>query len=293
MAVQTLEHVSKATSKPVTATLSLHKRRANQIAIAVLSVFTVMGLFPYIFMLLTSVKNNAQFFDSYWLPALPFHFENFGIAWARLQGYVLNSIVIAVVSVLGVLLIGSVCAYVFAQHQFPGRNMLYTLMISLIMVPSISSLIPLFVLMRDLKWLNTYLVLIVPYIATGCVLATFLMRTYFEQIQEDIFEAARLDGASSGQIYLKILLPLSRPIIGTVSMLTAINIWNDYFWPLLTITDNRLRTLTIGLAFFQGQVVTEWGPLFAGYTLVSIPTLLLFVFASRYFVAGLQASSGG
>jgi ABC-type glycerol-3-phosphate transport system permease component len=199
---------------------------------------------------------------------------------------------VAIASTVGVIILSSISAFALSRSFLPGRQFLFLLITVLMMVPGIASLIPLFVMVHDFGWLNTYLALIVPYTAGGLVLGTFLMRAFIEQINRELFEAAQIDGASQRQIYFRLVLPLSGPIIGTISILTLINVWNDYFWPLLTITDDRLRTITIGLAFLQGQYTTNWGPLFAGYVLASLPLLILFTFASRYFIAGIQATGG-
>jgi len=267
--------------------------RRDLLAGSILSVLVVVSLFPYLFMLIGSLKDNTQFYHSYWSLALPFHWENYVLAWNSIKGYMLNSLIAAGASLLGVLLLGSISAFVFARYRFPGREFLFTLIVCLLMVPSISSLVPLFILIRTLGLVNTRFALILPYVAGGIVLATFLMRTFFQQIPDELFEAAHIDGASGVQMYWRITLPLSGPIIGTIALLTLINIWNDYFWPLVTITDDSLRTVTTGLAFLQGQYITLWGPLFAGYVVASIPLLVIFSLASRYFIAGLGGAVGG
>jgi ABC-type glycerol-3-phosphate transport system permease component len=161
------------------------------------------------------------------------------------------------------------------------------------MVPSIASLIPLFLMMRDFHLLNTFAVLILPQIATGAVLGTVLMKTYIEGIPQTIFDAAQIDGAGPVRLFRSVMLPLSLPVIGTVSLVTVQGVWNDFFWPLLTVSDNSLRTVSVGLLFFQGQTATDFGPMFAGYLLASVPLLILFVFFSRYFLAGVQGGLPG
>ena len=267
--------------------------RTDLIAGSILGVLVLVSLFPYLFMLVGSLKDNTQFYHSYWSLSLPFHWENYAQAWSSIRGYLLNSLVAAGASLLGVLVLGSISAFVFARYRFPGREFLFTLIVCLLMVPSISSQVPLFILIRNLGLVNTRLALILPYIAGGVVLATFLMRTFFQQIPDELFEAAHIDGAGGLQMYWRITLPLSGPIIGTIALLTLINVWNDYFWPLVTITDDSLRTVTTGLAFLQGQYITLWGPLFAGYVVASLPLLILFSLASRYFIAGLGGAVGG
>lgn len=268
------------------------RRRADVIAASILTLLVLWGLFPYLFMLISSLKDNFQFYHNYWSLVLPFHFENYAVAWSHISGYMLNSLLVAIASTLGVILLSSISAFALSRPFLIGRQFLFIMIAALMMVPSIASLIPLFVMVHDFGWLNTYLVLIIPYIAGGTVLGTFLMKAFIEQMTKELFEAAQLDGASNIQLYLRLILPLSGPIIGSITIITLINVWNDYFWPLLTVTDDQLRTVAIGLAFLQGQYVTNWGPLFAGYVLASLPLLLIFTFASRYFIAGIQATGG-
>lgn len=258
-----------------------------------LSLFAFLGLFPYLFMIVASWKDNAQFYRSYWVPSLPLHLHNYGVAWSQIRGYLLNTVIVAGASVLGAVLLSTITAFVFARYRFLGRNTLFALIAVLLMVPGIATLIPLFVLVHNLGLLNTRWVLILPYITNGTILGTVLVRVFIQQLPDEIFDAARVDGAGGVRVYRHIVMPLALPIVGTVAILTAIGVWNDYFWPVVTITNNSLRTIPIGLAFFSGQNVTQWGPLFAGYTLASLPLLALFVFAARYFLTGLQGGVRG
>ncbi|SEE97497.1 carbohydrate ABC transporter permease [Ruania alba] len=258
-----------------------------------LSVLVFVSMFPFLFVLGTSVKDNLQFSESYWVPTLPFHFENYATAWQQIQPYMIASIVVAALSIAGIILLSLVAGFIIARYSFPGRRFFFALIASLMMVPNITSLIPLFVMMRDLELLNTYAVLIIPQIANGVVIGTILMKTFIEGIPQELFDAARVDGAGSSRLFASIMLPLSLPVIGTVSLITINGVWNDFFWPLLTITEDNLRTVSVGLLFFNGQSGTEYGPMFAGYLLASLPLLLLFVFLSKYFLAGVQGGLPG
>jgi len=258
-----------------------------------LIVLVFASLAPYLFMIVTSLKDNEQYYENFWAPAFPLHWENYATAWHQVQPYLIASLVVAAVSLVGIIAISLVAAFVFARFRFPGRNALFVLIAALMMVPSIASLIPLFVMMRDIDLLNTYWVLIIPHIATGAVLGTILMRTFIASIPQTVFDAAQIDGASTPRIFFSIMLPLSLPVVGTVALVTVQSVWNDFFWPLLTITDNSLRTVSVGLLFFQGQSGTAYGPLFAGYLVASIPLVLLFVVFSKYFLAGIQGGVAG
>jgi multiple sugar transport system permease protein len=239
-------------------------------------------------MLVTSLKDNNQFFHSYLYPALPFHFGNYVAAWNELEPYFLTSAIVAISTIVGSIILGSGAAFVFARFDFFGRTFLFILIAILLAVPSVTTLIPLFLFMRDLGLLNTRLVLILPYIAGSTILTVVIMRTFVEQLPAELFEASQLDGAGGFRMYWNMMLPLSLPIIGTVTLLSIVGVWNDYFWPLLTITQNNLRTVPVGLTYFQGQNSTAYGPLFAGYTIASVPLLVFFTFLSKWLLTGIE-----
>lgn len=270
------------------------QHRLKQLRIAMvhgsLALMIAVGIFPHTFMLISSFKTAEQFNESYWLPAFPLSFDNYVLAWEQISRYMLNTIVVAAFVIVGVLLLGTVTSFVLGRLDIRGRLVMFGAISILMMVPGIAMLIPLFILSRDLGLLNSLWVLIIPGIAHGLVLATVLIRTYVTQMPREIFYAAVVDGATAPRIYWNIMVPLARPMIGTVALLTVISTWNDFFWPLLTINNDELRVVSIGLAFFQGQNATSYGPLFAGYIIASIPLLVLFTFFSKYFLGGL---SGG
>ncbi|MFC7620355.1 carbohydrate ABC transporter permease [Microlunatus sp. GCM10028923] len=266
---------------------------AQAAVITALSVLVLIGLFPFLFMLMTSFKTDEQFTTSYWVPTWPLELGNYAAAWEQIDGYFVTSLTVAGLSIVGTIALASVSGFLFARYSFYGRKFLFGMVAALMMVPSISSLIPLFVLMRNLRLLDTLPVLVLPQIAGSVVLATILMKTFVEQIPQELFDAAQVDGAGGVRLFFSIMLPLSLPVIGTVSLITVIGVWGEFFWPLLVITDDSLRTIPVGLSFFQGQNATRWGPLFAGYTLASLPLLLIFTFLSKWFLAGIQGGIPG
>ena len=259
----------------------------------VLVIFAAVALGPYLFMVVTSFKTNQQFAENFWQISFPLHFENYGVAWNQVAPYLFNSILVSLVSIVAILVIASISGFTLARYRFAGKTLIFGAVLVLMMVPGIASLIPLFILMKDLGLLNTYVALVVPYTAGGVVLGTILMKNFVEGIPQTIFDAARVDGASAVRIYRSIMLPLSLPVLGTISLVTVSAVWNDFFWPLLVITDNQLRTVSVGLQFFQGQNATDWGPLMAGYLIGSLPLVVLFTFLSKYFLAGVQGGIGG
>lgn len=287
-AVRTAEW-STAVARSAAVVRRRHRTPTSQwVAGVLLSILVFVGLFPFLFMFVASFKTNQQFYSSYWAPAWPLHLGNYGRAWRQIQPYFITTVLVALGAIVGTLLLATTAGFVFARYSFPGRKLLFALVAALLMVPSIASLIPLFVLMQDLGLLNTRTVLVLPQITGNVVLGTILIKTFTEGIPQELFDAARVDGADGVRVFRSVMVPLSLPVLGTVTLITVINVWNDFFWPLLTVTQNNKRTISPGLSFFQGQNVTSFGPLFAGYTLASIPLLLLFTFLSKYFLAGIQ-----
>ncbi len=269
-------------------------RESRQLSLkVVLIVLAAVSLAPYLFMLVTSLKTNQQFADSFWQISFPLHFENYGVAWMQIAPYLINTVIVAVLSLVLILAIASVSGFVLARYRFLGKSFIYGAVLILMMVPSLAKLIPLFIVMKDLGLLNTYVVLVIPYTAGGLVLGTILIRNFVEGIPQSLFDAARIDGASGARMYRSLMLPLSLPVLGTIALLIVSEVWNDYFWPLLVLSDNSLRTVSVGLQFFQGQNVTDYGPLMAGYLLASLPLVILFTFLSKYFLAGVQGGLPG
>jgi ABC-type glycerol-3-phosphate transport system permease component len=278
-------------SEKIRSTRRNTKRRFQQFSIiSILSFLAFVAIFPYMIMVLTSLKNNQQVVDNYWGLPIPAHFENYKSAWNQTKGYFITTFTIVVAVVASVIFLGLMTGFIFARYKFFGRNFLFTMIGVLLMVPSIASLIPLFVLSKNLHLLNTIWVLIVPYIPANAILAVILFKNFMEAMPQELFDAAVVSGANGRQIFRYIAVPLSVPVVGSVLILTMLNVWNDYFWPLLTISNNSLRTISIGISFFQGQNATDYGSLMAGYTLASLPLILCFIFVSKYFLAGI---SGG
>lgn len=258
---------------------------------AVLTLLLFLTFFPFLFEIITSFKDQSQFQHSYWLPSFPLSIENYVVAWATIRVYILNSIRISGISVAGTLAVASLSAYVFARYKFPGCNALFFLVIGLLMIPGILTFIPRFIILKNLGLFNTIWALILPYIAFGQPFAIFVLRTFFASIPEEFVEAARIDGASDIDIFTKIILPLSYAPIAAVGLVEVLDVYNDYLWPLIIISDESLKTAVIGVVRFSGLYVTQYGPLMAGYVLMSLPLILLFAIAMRYFVEGIASGA--
>lgn len=266
----------------------------------------LLSLVPFATMLVMSLKSNAQIFAHFWELPSPPRWDFYTKATEALVGYILNTLIVALFTICGVLALSSLSGYAFARTRFPGREPLYYLIVALMMIPGVLTLIPTFALVKALEFpaftlmgqtfgpfplMNTRLALILPYISGGQVLGIFLCRGFFQSLSEEMFEAARLDGASEFDMYRQIALPLSRPVLATVAITTTLSVYNDYIWPLIVISDNQIQTFSVGVTKFAGEFNLDYGPTLAGYVLGSLPLLLLFAIGMRPFVQGITAGS--
>lgn len=283
-----------------------NRKRLREFALHLPLVFLVLLTFyPFVFLVQTSLKDNPQFFHDFWGIRPPFHWGNYVQAWEAIRQYVLNTAFVTLATVTGTLIVASFSAYTFARHRFPGRELLFYAILSLMMVPGVLTLISAFMWMKRFPFaggndifgeggnglLDSHLALILPGIAGGQVFAIFILRSFIASLPEELFEAARMDGANEWLLFSRIAMPLSKPILGTVAIMGALGTWNDYVWPYIVLPDDSKKTLSVGLAFFRGAYATTYGPLMAGYVLASLPLLILFLLMMRTFIAGLTSGA--
>lgn len=259
-------------------------------------VITILGfisIYPFIFMLISSFKTTEEVLHNFFGLPSSLEYRNYLDAWKEVSPFLLNTIIVSVVTVFGILILSSIDAYIFARFNFPGKEFLFFLILSLLMIPGILTLVPRFLVVRDLKLLNTYWALILPYITGGQIMPIFILRGFFSSIPKELFESAKIDGASEAQCFLEITIPLSKAILFTVGLMNFMNIWNEYIWPLVTVTNPKLFPITVGLVVFQSRYAgsAAWGPLFAGYTIASIPIVILFLFTMKYYIAGITSGA--
>lgn len=255
----------------------------------------LFALFPFYMMLAISLKTNAQFYSNPFTLSPPFHWENwsggvpgrFPGAWDIVREALANTLLVSIsATVLGVA--GALAgAYFFARYRLPGAGLLWALLVLLLMMPTIANLVPLFVLLKHLSLLNTLWALVLVGAAGTQAFNIFVLRSFVEQIPNDLFEAAEIDGASHFQQFWNIVVPLSGPITGTIAVTSFLAAWNDFILPLIVIRDTELYTVTVCLLRLDGEYLRYWGPLMAGFALSSIPVIILFVFTMRLFIRGM------
>jgi len=213
-------------------------------------------------------------------------------SWKVLRPYMVNTLLVCVVTAIGVVLIGSVSGYVFSRYRFPGSKALFVTVLSLMMIPGVLTLVPSFLLVKKLGLLNSYWVLILPYVAGGQVFAIFLFKGFFDGLPEALFESARLDGASHFALYWHIVLPLSKQVIAVVGVMTILGTWNNFLWPFITNADDTYHVVASGLYLMgQSPAATNHATMFAAYVLSSIPLLVLFVYATQPFMRGVTSGA--
>lgn len=259
---------------------------------AAVCVFAAAVIFPFVWMVLTSFKTDKDIFsapDQIW-PAHWSVFAYFDI-WAQLPFARLffNSLAFAGGVTLLSVFFDSLAAYALARLDFPGKTLAFYVVLATLMVPYQVTLIPLFQLVFDLKWLDTYQGLIVPRAANA--FGIFLLRQFFVSVPKDLDAAARIDGASEFSIYLRIMMPLAKPALATLAVFSFMSNWNDFLWPLVVTSSTDMRTLPAGLTLFAGDYIVDYAILMAGATISLAPLAMAFFFIQRYFVQGI-ASTG-
>jgi multiple sugar transport system permease protein len=251
----------------------------------------VLALVPLIWTLAGSFRTEQDLFGH---PAslIPQQWTTHGYrgVWQQLPflRLLLNSVVFAGVTTVLTVLFDSMCAYALARLNFRGRNLAFWLVLITLMVPFQVTLIPVFIELFHLGWLNSYEGLIIPRATSA--FGIFLFRQFFVSIPKELDEAARIDGAGHLRIYWRVILPLAKPAIATVALLNFTNLWNDLLWPLVVSSDATMQTLPAGLALFAGQHVTDHAVLLAGAVISLLPIAIAFFLAQRYFVAGISTS---
>lgn len=263
------------------------------IAHIILMAYSVTVIFPIILVIFNSFKSTKEIFSNpYGFPSV-LSFDNYIKAWhtANFGVYFKNSIFVTSVSVLLIIWISSMAAYVLARHQFRGSLAIYFLFLVGLMLPMRLAIIPLFLLLRDLGLLDSYTGLILVYVASGLPFSIFILYTFFKSIPDELAQAARVEGANTFQIYYKIMIPLVRPALSTVAIFNFIGLWNDFFFPYILLRDPDLYTIPVGISKFFGEYSTDWSSLFAALSLSIIPVIIVFFIMSKQFIEGLTAGA--
>ncbi len=270
-----------------TATISWKRIRSILFHIAIyLAAIATLG--PFIWMIMTSLKDMSEIlqFPPQWIPS-EFRFENYSNAFqaAPFGRYYLNTLVVASACTLGQLITCSMAAYAFARLRFWGRDALFLLFLGTMMIPGQVTMIPTFMILYWFGWIDSYAALIVPGLASA--FGTFLLRQFFMTIPRELEDAAFIDGCSRFGVLWRIIIPLSKPALATLAIFIFMYFYNDFLWPLIVVNSEEMRTVQLGLAIFRDRYTTEWDKLMAGSVTATLPILIVFFFAQKYFIRGI------
>ncbi|WP_254842730.1 carbohydrate ABC transporter permease [Bacillus sp. MRMR6] len=270
--------------------LKMKNRIFQTVVLIWFSLFAVVIIYPILWLGLSGLKSNADFFLNTWSLPEKWLWENYRAAWdAGIGQFFLNSVFITVVSVVIVLLLGSMAAFGLSRFQFKGQNILLVMILSGLMLAPQVSLIPLYKLLQAIGLYNTYWALILPYVAFQLPFSIFLMRSYFLSIPKELEESAIIDGCNSWKVYRHIIVPMGKPIIASCALLTGMNVWNEFMFALVFIEDSALRTIPVGLMNLRSQLNTNFGIQLAGLAISALPMIIAYIVFQKQFVRGLSA----
>jgi len=257
--------------------------------------YLVAVVFPLCWLVYSSLKTNRELFTGVWnLPEVP-QWENYLRAWekAGVSQYFSNSLIITSLALLGTVFLGSIAAYALARYPFPGSQVIYLAFIAGMMVPSFVGIIPLFFLMNDLGLLNTRPGLIIVYIAVNLPFTVFVLYGFFRTLPSEFADAAEIDGCTPIGTFFRVMLPMARSGILTVAILDFITIWNEYLYALVLISDQKLRTLPVGVAnlYIVNRYHADWTALFAGLVIVMVPCIVVYILFQSQFREGITVGA--
>lgn len=249
---------------------------------------------PFVWMISTSFKslNDVFVFPPQWIPD-PIQWEHYPKLFELFNfgRYYLNSMIVTVGRMIGMFITSTLAAYAFARLRFPGRNILFFMLLSTLMIPFAALLVPTFVLMKNLHWINTYWALIIPQGlgAFGGAFNVFLLRQFFLTIPKELEESAIIDGAGPFRVFWSVMLPLVKPALATLAIFAFTSAWGDFLYPLIVTNTDNMKVLSLGIAGFRGlrEGMTQWPLMMAASTVSIVPTVLVFLLAQKYFIEGI------
>ncbi|HAP54860.1 MAG: carbohydrate ABC transporter permease [Treponema sp.] len=257
-------------------------------AYLVLSLFSIVMLFPFVWMLSSSLKDATQIFKLKLFPDAPtldnYRYILFSES-SKFPRWFLNSAIVAVCTTVSVLFFDSLLGYTLSKYRFPGKNIIFMLIVSTLMIPTEMLVIPWYAMARSLKWVNTYWGIMFPGMISA--FGVFLMRQFMQTIPDDLIDAARVDGRGEFMIFLTVVLPLVTPALATLAIFNFIGNWNAFLWPLIAASKPRMFTLPVGLANFSGEAGSDWHYIMTGAAVAMAPLVAVFLLFQKQIVRGI------
>lgn len=274
----------------------MHKRKNTLISLLILGCLLFFAFVPMFLMCSMSLRRTVDIYTDFWALPFPAHWGNYGNALATLVRPTFNSLFIGTTSVMGILVLSTLSGYAFARLRFYGKEFLFGLILILMMVPGMLLLTPNYILAMKLGLRDSYWGLWLFYVSGGQIVGIFLMRSFFQALPEELFESARMDGATELRCIWHIAIPLSRPIMVTVAITTILGLYSDIIWPMLIINDNDKETLMQALIRFnpasqESTKLTDLGVVAAGYVFATIPIMIIFWFGMKTYMQGILSGA--
>lgn len=270
----------------------LNKKRKNILLIFLAIIGSLIILFPLIYAFLLSFMEPSEI-SQYPPKLIPSHitFNNFknALSSVPLMNFIFNSFIVSILVTIGQVITASMAAYAFAFYDFKGKTIMFLCVLSTMMIPTETTIISNFLTVSSWGWNDSLKVLIVPFLTSA--MGIFLMRQFYLTIPKELKEAAKIDGCSNLKFLLKIIIPISKPAIASLSIYTFINTWNQYLWPLLTINNGSKRTVQIGISMLQFSEGNSYGVVLAGAILILIPSIFIFIIGQKHLVKGMTSGS--
>ncbi len=250
--------------------------------------------YPLVWVVLQSLKTETEFLESIWTLPSSLNFDNYAIAWnkAGMSRYFMNSVVVTVATTVVNLVLVTSAGYAFAKLKFRGKEFFYYMIIFNLLIPTAIILLPMFTLINKIHLVNTLPALIFPYFQGFAPMGLIICRNYFADLPDELMEAGKLDGCGNMGVFLKIMLPLSRPIVATMTILSAMQVWNEYLWALTSITDESKYTLSVGIAIFNKKTETVgYTPVFAALSISALVIVAVYLCMQKQFVKSIAAGA--
>lgn len=257
----------------------------------ILIIYSIIVIFPLVWIFSSSLKSSMEIFANVWALPKEIKWENYVNAWieASIGKYFINSLFVTATSVFFILLLSSMVAYVLTRFRFLGNSFVFYYFLGGLMIPTFLGIVPLFLLLKDLRLLDNFIGLILVYIAYSLPFSIFILTPFFKSLPHELAEAAIIDGCSDFAVFWRIILPLAKPGLITVGIFNFLGIWNEYILALVIISSGELRTLPLGIAnlYMVQHYQADWGTLFAGLTIVMVPTLIVYIIFSKKLTSGI------
>ena len=268
--------------------------RFQSIVTVIIVLLLLISFVPIALMIMLSFKTNAEVYSNFFALPKSLNWANYSSAVGLLGRNMFNTVAVVAIAVVLTLILSVMGGYVFARMNFPGKNLLYVLLMALMMIPGILYLAPNYALVQQYGIFNTWWALLLPWISGGQILGIVLCRNSVEALPTDLFEAAKLEGCGEIRTLLYITVPLVKPILSTIAVLKMVDYYNDFIWPMMVIESNAKQVITVAVRVFaasQSAGGGQIGPMFAGYVIATVPVFILFLFTSRLYMEGMTAGA--